>query len=107
LFNCIRGFTSACLTVNPEIAGGAFGYTKKGPFRGAQAELLRVPSADFNCTKLPGTPGDKWEDDFELLADIFPTGYYATKLAMVQPCKWLYKGDNQAPKVNVKLKYEI
>jgi len=45
-----------------------------GPFRGAQAELLRVPFADFNCTKLPGTPGDKWEDDFVLLADIFPTG---------------------------------
>jgi glutathione-independent formaldehyde dehydrogenase len=83
--NCIRGFTSACLTVNPEIAGGAFGYAKMGPYSGAQAEMLRVPFADLNCTKLPGTPGDKWEDDFVLLADIFPTGYYATKLAMVQP----------------------
>lgn len=47
--------------------------------------MLRVPFADLNCTKLPGTAGDKWEDDFVLLADIFPTGYYATKLAMVQP----------------------
>ncbi len=28
--NCVRGFTSACLTVNPEIAGGAFGYAKMG-----------------------------------------------------------------------------
>ncbi len=26
--NCVRGFTSACLTVNPEIVGGAFGYAK-------------------------------------------------------------------------------
>jgi len=84
-FNCVRGFTSACLTVNPEIAGGAFGYAKMGPYKGAQAEMLRVPFADLNCTKLPGTAGDKWEDDFVLLADIFPTGYYATKLAMVQP----------------------
>lgn len=84
-FNCVRGFSSACLTVNPEIAGGAFGYAKMGPYRGAQAEMLRVPFAEFNCTKLPGSPGDKWEDDFVLLADIFPTGYYATKLAMVQP----------------------
>lgn len=56
-----------------------------GPYKGAQAEMLRVPFADLNCTKLPGTAGDKWEDDFVLLADIFPTGYYATKLAMVQP----------------------
>ena len=46
---------------------------------------MRVPFADLNCTKLPGTAGDKWEDDFVLLADIFPTGYYATKLAMVGP----------------------
>jgi glutathione-independent formaldehyde dehydrogenase len=60
-------------------------YAKMGPYRGAQAEMLRVTFADLNCTKLPGTTGDKWEDDFVLLADIFPTGYYATKLAMVQP----------------------
>lgn len=33
-FNCVRGFSSACLTVNPEIAGGAFGYAKMGPYRG-------------------------------------------------------------------------
>ncbi len=83
--NCVRGFTSACLTVNPEIAGGAFGYAKMGPYKGAQAEMLRVPFADLNCTKLPGLPGDKWEDDFVLLADIFPTGFFATQLAMVQP----------------------
>lgn len=83
--NCIRGFTSACLTVNPENAGGAFGYAKMGPYKGAQAELLRVPYADLNCTKLPGSPGDKWEDDFIMLADVFPTGFFATQLAMVQP----------------------
>lgn len=84
-FNCVRGFTSACLTVNPKQPGGAFGYANMGPYTGAQAEYLRVPFADFNCTKLPGTPGDKWEDDFLLLADIFPTGFFANELAMVMP----------------------
>jgi glutathione-independent formaldehyde dehydrogenase len=34
--------------------------------------------------KLPGTPGDEFEDDFVLLADIFPTGWHATELAHVQ-----------------------
>ena len=46
---------------------------------------MRVPFADFNALKLPGTPGDEWEDDFLLLSDIFSTGYHATELAMVQP----------------------
>ena len=37
------------------------------------------------CTKLPGSPGDKWEDDFVPLSDVFPTGFFATQLAKVQP----------------------
>lgn len=49
-----------------------------------QAEFLRVPFADFNCLKLPGQPGDQFEDDFVLLADIFPTGWHATELASVR-----------------------
>lgn len=84
-FNCVRGFTSACLTTNPVQPGGAFGYAGMGPYAGAQAELLRVPFADFNCTKLPGSPGDKWEDDFVLLSDIFPTGFHANVLALTLP----------------------
>ncbi len=83
--NCVKGFTSACLTTNPKQPGGAFGYANMGPYAGAQAEYLRVPFADFNCIKLPGSPGDKWEDDFVLLADIFPTAFYANVLAMVLP----------------------
>ncbi len=83
--NCVRGFTSACLTVNPEQPGGAFGYANMGPYPGAQAEYLRVPFADFNCIKLPGSPGDKWENDFVLLSDVYPTGFYANVLAMVLP----------------------
>jgi len=32
----------------------AYGYAGMGPYRGAQAKLLRVPFADANCLKLPG-----------------------------------------------------
>jgi len=83
-FNCSRGFTNACLTANPEAATAGYGYAGMGPYRGGQAELLRVPFADFNCLKLPGEPGDSFEDDFVLLADIFPTGWHAAELANVK-----------------------
>ena len=81
--NCLAGFTGFCLTVNPGFAGGAYGYVAMGPYRGGQAEYLRVPFADFNCLQLP--KGDEHEDDFAMLADIFPTGYHATALAEVGP----------------------
>lgn len=84
-FNCVRGFTQACLTTNPDQPSAAYGYVDMGPYPGGQAEYLRVPFADFNCLKLPGRPGDDMEDDFVLLADIFPTGYHAAELADVQP----------------------
>jgi glutathione-independent formaldehyde dehydrogenase len=84
-YNCLRGFTSACLTVNPQAPHAAYGYANMGSFAGGQAEYLRVPYADFNALKLPGEPGDQWEDDFVMLADIFPTGYFAVDLAGVQP----------------------
>lgn len=42
-----------------------------GPYPGGQAEYLRVPFADFNALILP--PGTEHEEDFALLADIFPT----------------------------------
>lgn len=83
-FNCERGFTNACLTANPKAPTAGYGYAGMGPYRGGQAEFLRVPFADFNCLKLPGEPGDQFEDDFVLLADIFPTGWHATELANVK-----------------------
>lgn len=86
-FNCHRGNTHACLTMNPEGASAAYGYAGMGPYEGGQAEFVLVPHADFNCLKLPGTPGDEWEDDFLLLSDVFPTGYHATELAAVSPGK--------------------
>jgi threonine dehydrogenase-like Zn-dependent dehydrogenase len=48
-------------------------------------ELLRVPFGDGNCLKLPGEPGDDWEDNFVLLADAFTTGYHATGIVGVAP----------------------
>jgi glutathione-independent formaldehyde dehydrogenase len=84
-FNCSRGFSNACLTTNPQSHGGGYGYSGMGPHKGGQAELVRVPYADYNCLKLPGTPGDQFEDDFVLLADVFPTGYHATEQAHVLP----------------------
>ncbi|HEY4053599.1 MAG TPA: glutathione-independent formaldehyde dehydrogenase [Terriglobales bacterium] len=86
-FNCHRGHTEACLTMNPEEAHAAYGYAGMGPYQGGQAEFVLVPHADFNCLKLPGKPGDQFEDDFLLLSDVFPTAYHATELACVSPGK--------------------
>ncbi|CAG8909082.1 unnamed protein product [Penicillium egyptiacum] len=70
--NCEEGRTAFCTGVNPGFAGGAYGYVAMGPYRGGQAQYIRVPYADFNALKLP--PGKEHEADFVLLADIFPTG---------------------------------
>jgi glutathione-independent formaldehyde dehydrogenase len=82
-FNCERGYTGFCLTVNPGFAGGAYGYVNMGPYTGGQAEFLRVPFADWNCLQLP--QGTEHEADFAMLSDIFPTGYHGAQMAGVQP----------------------
>jgi len=82
-FNCNRGYTSGCLVSNPDKIGAGYGYAGMGPYQGGQAEYIRVPYADFNCLKVPGEPYDKFEDNFVLLADIFPTAWHATELAKV------------------------
>lgn len=83
--NCKLGFTDACLINNPGNAGAAYGYPGMGGFQGVQAEYARIPFGDANCLKLPGEPGDEWENDFVLLADAFPTAYHATELANIAP----------------------
>jgi glutathione-independent formaldehyde dehydrogenase len=82
--NCERGLTGFCLKANPGNAGAAYGYAGMGPYHGGQAELLRVPYADFNCLKLPEDAKEK-ETDYVMLSDIFPTGWHATELAGVKP----------------------
>jgi len=81
--NCENGKTGFCTNVNPGFAGGAYGYVAMGPYKGGQAEKLRIPYADFNALKLP--EGDAHEDSFSLLADIFPTGWHGTRLANLEP----------------------
>jgi glutathione-independent formaldehyde dehydrogenase len=81
--NCTTGFTSACLRANPSGPGAGYGYPKMGPYRGGQADLLRVPWADFNLLHLPA--GDENELDFTMLSDIFPTGWHGTELAGLKP----------------------
>jgi len=82
--NCEKGQTGFCLTTNPGQAGAAYGYAEMGPYHGGQAEYLRVPFADFNCLRLPDDAVEK-EDDYVMLADIFPTGWHATRLAGLNP----------------------
>ncbi len=82
--NCDEGWTAACLRANPSGNPGAgYGYPEMGPYRGGQAEYLRVPWADFNLLELPA--GSEHESDFAMLSDIFPTGYHGTELAGVAP----------------------
>src|SRR5579863_3475071 len=48
-YNCVRGYSDACLTTHPGATGAAYGYPGMGTYRGANAQLLRVPFADANC----------------------------------------------------------
>jgi glutathione-independent formaldehyde dehydrogenase len=88
--NCQDGWWSFCQRTNPNegVDGAAYGYANMGPYRGGQAEYLRVPYADVNLLELP--EGTDHELDYTMLSDIFPTGYHGTELAEVGP------GDNVA-----------
>jgi threonine dehydrogenase-like Zn-dependent dehydrogenase len=109
--NCEEGKTAFCTGVNPGFAGGkspkpvkllcpfnpssslsadthspftgAYGYVAMGPYRGGQAQYIRIPYADFNALKLPA--GKEHEADFILLADIFPTGWHGVTLSGFKP----------------------
>ncbi|KAJ4466276.1 hypothetical protein J3R30DRAFT_3589192 [Lentinula aciculospora] len=76
--NCEEGRSAFCTIVNP-----GFGYVAMGPYPGGQAEYVRVPFADFNALVLP--PGTEHENDFALLADIFPTGWHGVQLSGFRP----------------------
>ena len=84
--NCEDNRTAFCLTANPDpgMAGAAYGFAGMGPFSGGQAEYLRVPFGDFNCLRLPEDAEEK-EDDYVMVADIFPAGWHATRLARLRP----------------------
>jgi threonine dehydrogenase-like Zn-dependent dehydrogenase len=84
--NCEHGWTSYCLRANDQhgMAGAAYGYADMGPYSGGQAELLRVPWADFNCLRLPDDARDK-ESDYVMCSDILPTAWHALEMAGQKP----------------------
>src|SRR5271165_5145461 len=88
---CKEQQTGICLSVNPERAGGAYGYVDMGGWVGGQAEYVMVPYADFNLLKFP----DKAQAmarirDLTCLTDILPTGYHGAVTAGVGPGTTVY-----------------
>jgi threonine dehydrogenase-like Zn-dependent dehydrogenase len=83
-FMCARGLQSQCETtqVHEHDTGAAlFGYTKLyGQVPGGQAELLRVPHADYGPIVVPSDPPD---DRFLFLSDVLPTAWQAVQYAAV------------------------
>src|ERR1700712_3335990 len=83
-FMCLRGFQSQCETtqVKSQNSGAAlFGYTKLyGQVPGGQAELLRVPLADYNTIPV-GT--DLPDERYLFLSDILPTAWQGVQYANV------------------------
>jgi len=83
-YMCRRGLQSQCETTQVRDQGSGaslFGYTKLyGQVPGGQAELLRVPLADYNAVKVsPEGPDDR----YLFLSDILPTAWQGVKYANV------------------------
>lgn len=83
---CGHGLQSQCETTqNTEhgTGGSLFGYTKLyGQVAGGQAELLRVPFADYGPISVPEGPPD---DRFLFLSDVLPTAWQGVEYAAVPP----------------------
>jgi len=83
-FFCSQGLHSQCETtqVREQGKGAAlFGYTKLyGQVPGGQAELLRVPQAQFGPIRVPEGPPD---ERFVYLSDVLPTAWQAVEYAAV------------------------
>ena len=88
---CRHGDTNVCMTVNPGLPGGAYGYVDMGGWIGGQARYVMVPYADFNLLKL----GDRERAlakilDLTMLTDILPTGFHAAVRAGVRVGSTVY-----------------
>jgi threonine dehydrogenase-like Zn-dependent dehydrogenase len=83
-YMCDKGLQSQSETtqVHEQDTGAAlFGYTKLyGQVPGGQAELLRVPQAQYGPIKVPEGPPD---DRFIYLSDVLPTAWQAVEDADV------------------------
>jgi S-(hydroxymethyl)glutathione dehydrogenase/alcohol dehydrogenase len=85
-YYCQHELESQCDNSNPHgQAGGYLGYSGTfGGYQGGQAELLRVPYANF--TPLPIPESCELEDEKLLfLSDIVPTAYWGVDMAGVKP----------------------
>ncbi|MBW6419161.1 formaldehyde dehydrogenase, glutathione-independent [Celeribacter sp. PS-C1] len=81
---CKEQDTGVCLTVNPERAGGAYGYVDMGGWVGGQARYVMVPYADFNLLKFPDRDQALEKiTDLTMLSDILPTGFHGAVKAGV------------------------
>jgi threonine dehydrogenase-like Zn-dependent dehydrogenase len=79
---CEQGLQTQCETTqnrDQDMGASLFGYTKLyGQVPGGQAELLRVPQAQYGPIKVPEGPAD---DRFLLLSDVLPTAWQAVEYA--------------------------
>lgn len=91
-FACERHVPTGCENSNPnggirsgeatEKGAALFGYTDLyGAYSGGQAELVRVPYANFGPRKVPQQLSD---EEVLFLSDIFPTGYAGVDWAGVK-----------------------
>jgi glutathione-independent formaldehyde dehydrogenase len=81
---CRAGDTGVCLTVNPGLPGGAYGYVDMGGWIGGQARYVMTPYADFNLLKFPDRDQALAKiRDLTMLTDILPTGFHAAVRAKV------------------------
>jgi threonine dehydrogenase-like Zn-dependent dehydrogenase len=83
-YYCRQGLQTQCETTQvceQGMGAALYGYTELyGAVPGAQAELLRVPFADYNPIKVPDGPSD---DRFVYLSDVLPTAWQAVAYADV------------------------
>jgi glutathione-independent formaldehyde dehydrogenase len=81
---CRAGDTGVCMTVNPGLPGGAYGYVDMGGWIGGQARYVMTPYADFNLLKFPDRDQALAKiRDLTMLSDILPTGFHAAVRAQV------------------------
>ena len=82
-FYCEKALYSQCENVNPyNDLGGIYGYSHTtGGYDGAQADLVRVPFANFGPRMLPPDVSDR---QAVMLADILPTAYFGCDIAEIQ-----------------------
>jgi threonine dehydrogenase-like Zn-dependent dehydrogenase len=83
-FFCRQGLQTQCEVTQVrehEMGAALYGYTHLyGGVPGAQAELLRVPHADYNPIRVPTGPPD---DRYVYLSDVLPTAWQAVAYADV------------------------